>query len=540
MNDPSETTLKLIALLDKHRDELADSWLEAIRQEMPDTKYGQRPAERIRANNLDVLAMLIDLLSGTPLGTALERRIDIKAVSKAVDIGIDVSEVVPASLLLEDAALPLVRSAFPAGSAAGRQARLELRRNVHLLARVFVQVAAELTSQHLQEEQRRTALMLEMSRTIGRSLDLDKVLRQVTDGIAAAVGEQHCVLYIRGDDDQPGRVWAAMEKLPPTWVERLQPAMSPVVPPDLSLTRLVLEEKQPHACYDAQTDPRTDHETMRAYGIRSMLAVPCLLRDQVVAVALVATFDEHRAFTEEQVELALGVANTVAPAIENARLHQRVERLAVLEERARLAREIHDDVTQTLGALQLRMSLLDDLLSQDEVAQVRATLPELQDMVSDAYSGLRASIFDLRAMAFPAAAFLPALQDYLTDYRLHYKLDVALEADDDVAAMLDGNTGVQVIRIIQEALTNARRHARANRAWVRIHRQDDDLCVSVEDDGRGFDPSDPPLDGQLHFGLQVMGERAKKVGGRLIVDSRPGGGTRVVLRLPDSESGART
>jgi signal transduction histidine kinase len=270
-----------------------------------------------------------------------------------------------------------------------------------------------------------------------------------------------------------------------------------------------------------------------------MLQVPFIHREMVLGVAMVVTLDELRYFRQEQIDLAWGLASAVAPAIENARLYQRVEELAVLEERARLAREIHDDVAQVLGALQLRVWLLDNLLSDDKVGEARDSLPEVQDLVSKAYSELRESVFDLRAMAAPPVAFLPELQEYLTDYRQHYELEVSLEADVDAATMLDGSAGVQVIRIIQEALTNARRHAQAGHAWVRIERLGERVSVSVEDDGQGFDPSGAFSADQPHFGLQVMRERAEKVCGRLAVNSRPGAGTRVELCLPGSPNGGQ-
>ena len=535
----TDTAPDLFALLDKHWDEIADSWLEAIRQKMPDAKYSQRPPEEIRANNMDALSMLKDLLQGTDPGTVWERQADLIRISlEYAQLDIDISEVLMAALLLEDVIRPLVKNAVPLGTAGSLGVRIELRRHVHLLARDIVRGYADVVNQHLREQQQRTALMLEMARTVGRSLDLDQVLSQAADGIAAAVGAQHCILYLVGDDGQTGRVWASIDELPPRSAERLRDSMKqPLLLSDTFLMRLAVKDKQPQACYDAQTDPRANREAMRAHGIRSILAVPCLLRDRVVGVALVMTYDEHRAFTEEQIELALGIANTVAPAIENARLYQRVEQLAVLEERTRLAHEIHDDVAQILGALQLRASLLDDLLARDRVAQARASLPELQDMISKAYTELRESVFDLRAMALPSAGFLSSLQEYLADYRLHYDLGITLEADAGAAKLLEGNPGLQVIRIIQEALTNARRHARARHAWVRIEQENGQLRVSVEDDGQGFDPSGAFSPGQPHFGLQAMRERAEKVNGRLVVISRPGEGTKVELLMPFSPSG---
>jgi signal transduction histidine kinase len=182
------------------------------------------------------------------------------------------------------------------------------------------------------------------------------------------------------------------------------------------------------------------------------------------------------------------------------------------------------------------MSLLEDMLARERLSQACASLSELQDLVSEAYTGVRESVFGLRAMTSPHERFLPSLREYLADYQLHYNLDVVLDADVD-AARLDASTGVQVIRIIQEALTNARRHAGASHAWVRIQRLDDQIQVSVEDDGRGFEPAATLPEDRPHFGLQVMRERAEKVGGRLTVDSRPGQGARVELRMPCSPGG---
>ena len=540
LHGQTDTVQELITLLDEHRDEIADSWLEAIRQQMPGAKYSQRPSEEILANHMVALAVLRDLLQGAEPDTVWERQADLGVSLEYAQLGIDIGEIIMAVLLLEDVVFPLVRSIVQSGTAGLRRARVELRRYIHLLARDIVRGYSDAINQHLRQQQQRTALMLEMARAVGSSLDLERVLNQAANGIAAAVGVQHCLVFVIDDDGETGRIWAATDKLPRWSAERLRELMKRRIPlSDMNLVRLAVKDKQPHASYDAQTDPRINHEAMRAHGFRSILAVPCLLRDRVVGVGLVITYDEYRSFTEEEIELALGVANTIAPAIENARLYRRVEQLAVLEERARLAREIHDDVAQVLGTLQLRVSLLDDLLARNKVTQARASLEELEDTISEAYTVVRESIFNLRAMALPTMGFLSSLQEYLADYRLHYDLDVVLEADADAAALLDGNTGLQVIRIIQEALTNARRHARASRAWVRIYRPDDYLFVSVEDDGQGFDPSGPLSEDRSHFGLQVMRERAEKVCGDLIVDSRPGEGTRVELRLPGPPSGGQ-
>ena len=145
------------------------------------------------------------------------------------------------------------------------------------------------------------------------------------------------------DDGQAGELWAATEDFPAIIAGRLHELMGRSHPLTQapSLTRLTLESKRPQTCYDALADPRTNHNFVHnpwAFA-RSW---PCLAycASAAVGVGLVVSLDAYREFTDEQIELALGVANTVAPAIENARLHQRLEQLAVLQERARLAREV--------------------------------------------------------------------------------------------------------------------------------------------------------------------------------------------------------
>ena len=128
--------------------------------------------------------------------------------------------------------------------------------------------------------------------------------------------------------------------------------------------------------------------------------------------------------------------------------------------------------------------------------------------------------------------FLPILREYLAEYRTHYGLDARLVVDHEYLAEFPADVGIQITCIIQEALTNVRKHARANKAWVRFEQNSDWMRISVEDDGRGFDPAQVTGKGWQYFGLQIMGERAESVGGDLELDSRPGQGTRVVIRVP--------
>jgi signal transduction histidine kinase len=126
---------------------------------------------------------------------------------------------------------------------------------------------------------------------------------------------------------------------------------------------------------------------------------------------------------------------------------------------------------------------------------------------------------------------LPTLQEYLAEYRTHYGLDAHLVVEGDGSVELTSEVASQLLRIIQEALTNVRKHSGAKSVRVCCREDQDQICINIEDDGRGFYPGETD-EAQQHFGLQIMRERAESVGGSLELESQPGQGTRVVVRMP--------
>ena len=128
--------------------------------------------------------------------------------------------------------------------------------------------------------------------------------------------------------------------------------------------------------------------------------------------------------------------------------------------------------------------------------------------------------------------FLPALLEYLDDYRVHYAMDVQFETKGGGEAVLEGSAQVQVMRIVQETLNNVRKHARTNKARICIERNNAHIRISVQDDGQGFDPASVMGRDRQYVGLQVMRERAESIGGTLTLESQPGKGTTVVLEVP--------
>lgn len=269
-------------------------------------------------------------------------------------------------------------------------------------------------------------------------------------------------------------------------------------------------------------------------GIVSLLGIPMRRGDQLLGVVGAMT-RERRRFSASDVQLLSRLAAQVVVAIENAELYDQVRHLAVLEERDRLAREMHDELSQALGYMNLKTSLTAEQLAQGQIPAAQGGLTELTRVIQETYTDVREAIFSLRT-AIPFRAGLYAiLREYLAEYQAHFGMQAQLIVDSDAPTEFPERVTVQIVRIIQEALTNIRKHAGAKNVTVRFDQQDSRLRITIQDDGRGFDPSTVSGNAGQAFGLEIMRERAKDIGGILELNSRPGHGTRIVVQVPKSD-----
>lgn len=531
----SDIELDLVALLEEHREAMAAAWLDAIRQHMPDSLYAQCPPKDIYANNLACLDVLRDLLSGQEPFPAWWLEFLSRAPDGYLQMGIQVDEVLQAGFLLRKVIRPFLGRIASLDSRVAREATDRLDACVDWIVSSLVESFFVKAGERLQQQQRHTALMLDMVQTASSTLELDDVLRRTARGIAQAAGADHCIFMLVDGTGQSTDFWAATDQFPPEAAAVCRELLGkPYAIESLSLTRLAFEAQRPVACHDALADPSMNRRTAERLGIKSMLSIPCIVKGRVVAVANAVTFDRYHTFTPEEIELALGVATLVAPAIENARLYQQVEQLAVTEERLRLSREIHDEQAQALGLLQLQASTARDLLAQGRLDEAQGCLLELQDTITDVYTSVREEIFNLRTVVSDEADFMAALRAYLADYQEDFGLQVRLEIVGDLRDQWASRAGGQVLRIIQEALSNARKHSGAQGVVLRIEENHTWARISIEDEGQGFSPERVLDQGRRHVGLTVMQERAHKVGGTLVIDSQPGQGTRILLQVPFS------
>jgi signal transduction histidine kinase len=247
--------------------------------------------------------------------------------------------------------------------------------------------------------------------------------------------------------------------------------------------------------------------------------------------------------TEEKAQdgIILGMLDITERMAAHQELANQAVNLATLEERDWLARELHDNIAHALGYMNLQIAVINEALVGGEIGDAQATLRELKKIVGETYTDVREEIFNLRATTSLGLGFVDTLRDYLKRYRTHYELNVELVIEVDESALdFPVEVSTQVIRIIQEALINIRKHAGVQQAVIGLRQVDDFVCINVQDQGRGFSltaldqPDKPGFGSKSGFGLQIMAERAEGAGGYLKIDTAPGQGVNIMVWLPVS------
>jgi signal transduction histidine kinase len=240
---------------------------------------------------------------------------------------------------------------------------------------------------------------------------------------------------------------------------------------------------------------------------------------------------DGRRFDDGDRELIELLAAHASIAITNARLYERSRELSILSERNRLALELHDVVSQKLFSLNLAAEAANTLLDRG-ADEARPQLERVRDLAREALAELRSLIFGLRPAELERDGLEGVLRKEATMLQRVHGVTVRVDADGEPPAVEPACAG-EILRIVEEALHNAVRHAHAHNVTVHIHGADHSLAVHVTDDGTGFDPTDPELRAR-HLGLTSMEERARELGGTLTLDASPGRGTFVSLEVPVS------
>lgn len=245
------------------------------------------------------------------------------------------------------------------------------------------------------------------------------------------------------------------------------------------------------------------------------------------------TFDAGYLLLERAQELLEAISSQIAVAIKNAQLYQQVQDVAILEERDRIAREMHDGFAQVLGYVNTKAQAVRHLLATGRTDEAAQMVTQLEEAAREVYVDVREAILGLRATTHDDRRLVPRVQDYLDLFGRLADLNVSCSVENGADNVnLPVNREIQLLRIIQEALSNVRKHAHATKAVVRLRATNGRLNVTVQDDGRGFDANSYESGGWPQFGLKTMKERAEAAGGSFRLRSAPGRGTTIVVSVP--------
>jgi nitrate/nitrite-specific signal transduction histidine kinase len=407
-----------------------------------------------------------------------------------------------------------------------------------LLASIGRQVGVAIHNARLFQDSGRRESEAQALRRLGlevsRLLDLDRILTTVVDSTVQLLRSEGAIVALH--DDASGQVYVT--------------AVSGALPREFGTLRLELSEDSligkavrsgnPQSTTDYLNDDTLSHgltldNLLRKGDLRACLVVPVSVGERVGGV-LMAVFRRRQSFLPEETDLLLQLASQAAVALENARLHDQVQELAIMEERARLSREMHDSIGQALAYAGLETDEIARLLEAGEHDQALVKIAEVRKGIRETSEEVRDAILALRT-PLPHEVELPKmLAQYLDSFRRQARVDVTLDIRDEAATRFSPRTALELVRVVQEALSNVRKHSGAVQARVTFEGQDGQAVICIDDDGVGFDMSDVYSEGQ-HFGVQVMKERMVALGGSLDIDSRPGQGTRVTAKLPLEDGG---
>jgi len=359
---------------------------------------------------------------------------------------------------------------------------------------------------------------------VASRLSVDEVLQQLVDRARELAEARYAALGI------PDGAGGFRRFLVSGMRDELIASMGPL-PRTHGMLGAMLEADGAYLTDDIHNDPRFRGWWPRAHpDMRSFLGVPIVAPGEGVIGAFylteketAPTFDEH---DRELIEL---LASHAAIAITNARLYERSRELSMLSERNRLSLELHDVVSQKLFSLNLAAESAVTLLDRG-ADDARPQLERVRDLAREALAELRSLIFGLRPAELARDGLEGVLRKEATMLQHVHGVKVRVEADAEPPTV-EPACAAEILRIVEEALHNAVRHAEAHTVTVHLHGADHTLSVQVTDDGIGFDPSDPELRSR-HLGLTSMEERARELGGTLTFDTRIGSGTTVSLEVP--------
>ena len=349
--------------------------------------------------------------------------------------------------------------------------------------------------------------------------DLSGLLNSLLENVQLALDVDFAVLYL------PGGVPGQISLAPQIFIRKKGSENSTVSIPDLpfmeGIWKSVLSSGQTLSLENVWLNKQEKWKTL--------LAVPLIWRGEDASGVLLLGSNNTQLLGQRHQALLETLAGQAALLIQNARLMVQVEYQAVVDERTRLAREIHDGLAQTLAFLKIQAAQMQNFLARGETEKLTSSLQANYRTLSDAYIDARQAIDNLRRV--PTNNLRDWIGQVVVDFEQLNTQKVTVNIE-EFSSEYPANVQAQLIRIVQEALSNIRKHSDATSVTILGNHTLDSYLIEIQDDGKGFGPQDGNGNSSSHYGLRGMRERSESIGADFQITSQPGQGTRVSVRVP--------
>jgi signal transduction histidine kinase len=360
-------------------------------------------------------------------------------------------------------------------------------------------------------------------RGIAGLVSVDDVLQVIVDRVRPLVGARYAAL---GIVDANGRI----ERFITSGMDDETRRRIGALPEGHGMLGLIIRENRSFRIADINVDPRRYGFPPNHPPMTSFLGVPITIKGVSLGRLYLTDKIGSDEFGDDDRSLVETFALHAGIAMDNARLHEQLQRLAVVDERERISKDLHDGIIQNMYAVGLSLEDVPELMDDDR-AEAAARVERAIDAIHLSIQDIRNFIFGLRPELLEGTSLVGGLAAIAEEYRHNMIIDLELRLVEGVADPPADVTG-HLLAIVSESLSNVARHSQASRASLELAAPGDGamLELTIEDNGIGFDPTHVVKLG--HQGLANTRERAATIGGEVTIDSRRGAGTRVVVRLP--------
>jgi len=351
-------------------------------------------------------------------------------------------------------------------------------------------------------------------------LSLPRTLQTITDIARELVGARYAALGVPNDD---GTLRAFITSgMDPDTISRMGHE-----PRGLGLLGALLEQDEPIRLENLHEDPRSAGFCANHPDMTRFLGVPVVGQGARLGNLYLTDRLNGDPFSQEDEDLIVLLANHAAVAIENARLSEQLQLVALSRERDRIGMELHDGVIQSVYAVGMKLEILRGQfpMTPEQEKQYESMIGDLNQIIDD----IRLYIRNLRSARDEQATFKQRLENLARHFRDFARVDVVLDVPSTLRHLTDRQRH-SLTQIVREALSNVARHAHATQVKVKVREMDNRMVLTVEDDGIGFNPDE--LDNPENFGLRNMDQRARQLSGQFVIQSEPGHGTYITVQIP--------